>query len=300
MKTKLIIIGVAIAILIGVIIIFSGSKTTSVPINVPADKVVYVNNNYGFSFSLPNDWSGYSIVENTWQGTPLAKNITKETGPTLVIRNPNWTSLVHFEDIPIMIFTLAQWNSYTAENFAVAAAPIPATELARNNSYVFALPPRWDYDYSKGYEEAENIIKSNPLKAFDIQKAVVLGDGRQCYTYSHDATKDEPYATTDFIDMTIVGSKVTGTRHGTQNGPDMTNGYTGTMVGTLENNKITSVLSYTVEGSKNKEQEIFQAGLTGIEKLRYQLLEGKGMLVPDTTKEFKILKYARVGCEPSN
>lgn len=133
-----------------------------------------------------------------------------------------------------------------------------------------------------------------------VQEVVKLVDGRQCYTYSHDATETEPYATTDFIDITIAGNKVTGTRHGTQKGPDMTNGYTGTMEGTLENNKITSVLSYIVEGSKNKEKEIFQAGLTGIEKLRYQLLEGKGMLVPDMTKPYTLLKYSRIQCEGSN
>ena len=132
------------------------------------------------------------------------------------------------------------------------------------------------------------------------QQVVKLVDGRQCYTYSHDATTTEPYATTDYIDITISGSRVTGTRYGTQKGPDMTNGYTGTMEGIIENNKITSILSYTIEGSKNKEQEIFQAGLTGIEKLRYQLLEGEDMLVPDIIKEYKILEYARVECEDSN
>lgn len=129
------------------------------------------------------------------------------------------------------------------------------------------------------------------------QQAIKLVDGRQCYTYSHDATTTEPYATTDFMDITIAGTKVAGTRHGTQSGPGVTNGYTGTMEGTLENNKITSVLSYTVEGSKNKEQEIFQGGLTGVEKLRYQLLEGKGMLIPDTTKPFTLLKYSRIECD---
>jgi hypothetical protein len=42
-----------------------------------------------------------------------------------------------------------------------------ATELGRNNLYVFALPPRWNYDFSEGHEEAENIIKSNPLKTIE-------------------------------------------------------------------------------------------------------------------------------------
>lgn len=139
-------------------------------------------------------------------------------------------------------------------------------------------------------------ITKNPVE----QQVVKLVDGRQCYTYSHDATDTEPYATTEFIDINISGSVVTGTKKGTQRGPDMTNGYTGVIEGVLENNKIKSIFSYTIEGSKNKEEELYQAGLTGIEKLRYPLQEEKGILVPDTTKEFKVLKYARVGCEGSN
>jgi len=37
---------------------------------------------------------------------------------------------------------------------------------------VFALPPRWNFDYSEGYEEAESIVKTNPLKTFNIETHV--------------------------------------------------------------------------------------------------------------------------------
>jgi hypothetical protein len=80
----------------------------------------------------------------------------------------------------------------------------------------------------------------------------------------------------------------------------MTNGYTGSISGTLEKNVITDVFSYTIEGSKNKEKEIFRTNKTGIEKLRYPLKEEKGILVPDTTKDFKTMIYSRVGCTASN
>ncbi len=126
----------------------------------------------------------------------------------------------------------------------------------------------------------------------DGQAVVVLADGRQCYTYSHDATADAPYTVHEFIDITIAGTKIIGT--------NMTNGYSGTITGTLENNSITDIFSYTVEGSQNKEKEVYRAGLVGIEKKRYPLIEVNGMLVPDTTKDFQILSYARIVCEASN
>lgn len=142
---------------------------------------------------------------------------------------------------------------------------------------------------------------SAPIPPTDtLQKVIQLTDGRQCYTYSHDGTPDAPYTVNEFIDITIANGVVTGTKTGTQKGPDMTNGYTGTITGTLANNTITDVYAYTVEGSQNKEKEIYRTGLVGIEKLRYPLVETVGMLVPDTTKDFQVLSYARVGCTASN
>jgi len=132
------------------------------------------------------------------------------------------------------------------------------------------------------------------------QPNLVLVDGRQCYTYNQGATTDAPYKVNEFIDITINGKNITGTKTGTQAGPDMTNGYTGTIIGTLDQNIITSVYSYIVEGSSNKEKEIYRTNKTGLEKMRYQLEEEKGMLVPDTTKDFTPLSYARVGCMGSN
>ena len=144
----------------------SGNRLVEVsdPASYPT---VYVNTDYGFTFSLPADWKGYSIVPGTWEGTPLAAT-PAITGPQLLIRNPNWTASDHYEDIPVLVFTIAQWNSYTAGDFAVSAAPINASEIARNDTYVFALPPRWDYDYSQGYQEADTIVAAKTLVPFDL------------------------------------------------------------------------------------------------------------------------------------
>ena len=156
---------------------FLYTKNKSVPVVITTPlvdtSITYDNTNYGFTFSLPIDWKGYLIIQTTWQGTTHGATAgtyipSNETGPTLSIRNPNWTPAVHYEDIPILVFTIAQWNSYLAWNFSVSAAPILASELARNNKYVFALPPRWDYDYSKGYQEAENILTTKPLHPYNL------------------------------------------------------------------------------------------------------------------------------------
>lgn len=150
-------------------------------------------------------------------------------------------------------------------------------------------------------ETKSNVIQIDDRSTLPIPQAnISLVDGRQCYTYSHEATTAEPYKVSEFIDITIKGESVIGTKKGTQSGPDLTNGYTGSIVGTLNKDTITAILSYTVEGSKGKEKEIYRANKTGIEKLRYQLIEEKGVLVPDMSKEFKLMNYSRVGCMASN
>jgi hypothetical protein len=55
-----------------------------------------------------------------------------------------WTEDNPMQDIPIMVLTLDQWGEVTAEKISVGAAPIPPSELGRNNKYVFALPARYN------------------------------------------------------------------------------------------------------------------------------------------------------------
>ena len=76
----------------------------------------------------------------------------------------------------------------------------------------------------------------------------------------------------------------------------MINGYVGSILGTVTGGIITSVFDYVIEGSHNKEQEIYKKTEAGLEKLRYPLVQGKGMLIPDTTKEFNGVNYSLIDC----
>lgn len=127
--------------------------------------IEYKNSEYGFTFKLPASWKGYKILWSEWRGTVIGSNGSVDhtlRGPKLVIRNPKWTQEDPWEDMPILIYTIAQWN----EGPVVSAAPIDSWELGRNKKYVFAVPPRWDYDFAKGYEEAEKILTAASLHTF--------------------------------------------------------------------------------------------------------------------------------------
>jgi hypothetical protein len=152
------------------------NKATQPPSQAPnneqssSNTIKYSNNEYGFTFDLPKSWEGYQIITDKWQGqstTQPNQNIAE--GPQLNIRHPQWTIDNPRQDIPIMVFTLEQWNNLQTEKFHVGAAPVGPSELARNNKYIFALPARYNFAFPTGYEEAEQLIQNKALKAFDVQ-----------------------------------------------------------------------------------------------------------------------------------
>lgn len=134
--------------------------------------VVYMNEQYGFEFTLPAGWKGYSIVEGKWEGLPIGGETPVESGPTISIRHPLWTQGVPRQDIPIMVFTAAQWDALQKEEFHIGAAPVGPSELGRNSKYVFALPARYNFAFPEGYEEVEQILKGKPLRAIEAQGAM--------------------------------------------------------------------------------------------------------------------------------
>jgi hypothetical protein len=143
------------------------------PINIPsaipgATTINYQNTQYGFNFTLPASWTGYSIVVTQWTGVKSGDQgeQTVATGPIISIRHPLWTAAVPRQDIPVMVFTIKQWTALQNDTFHIGAAPIGPSELGRNNTNVFALPARYNFAYPAGYEEVDTILQGKPLSAF--------------------------------------------------------------------------------------------------------------------------------------
>jgi hypothetical protein len=144
----------------------------------PATSIEYKNEQYGFSFTLPISWKEYSIVDSTWQGYAPGEsgNVVSEKGPLISIRHPEWAKEKPRQDIPIMIFTLSQWNRLLRGEIYVSAAPVNPKRLGFNENYVFALPARYNFAFPEGFEEVERILQENPLRA--ISKKSLSGEGQ--------------------------------------------------------------------------------------------------------------------------
>jgi hypothetical protein len=130
-----------------------------------SNSIVYTNNQYGFRFSLPESWKGYSIVISKWES--YEANDKTETGPVISIRDPRWTAKTPRQDIPIMVIPLTTWKSLLEGKIAIGAGPIAPSELDQNDKFVFAIPSRYNSSLPPGYEEVEKILQSFPLKAFN-------------------------------------------------------------------------------------------------------------------------------------
>lgn len=161
-KTIKIVIVVLVIMILGVL---AYSSLTKKPAEILPVSTQYKNTEYGFTFDLPKNWTGYSVVVEKWEGTYLDNSIKIE-GPKISLRHPLWTTETPRQDVPIMVFSIAEWNSILEKKLSAGAAPIAPSELGRNAKYVFALPARYNYAFPLGFEEVEIILQQKPLKVF--------------------------------------------------------------------------------------------------------------------------------------
>lgn len=135
----------------------------------PEARIEYRNSELGFSFSLPASWGGFSVQNRLWEGAKSGEqgDVVVEQGPLISIVHPRSTTQQPRQDIPIMVFTTAQWQQLQQDEWHIGAAPFNPSELGRNSRYVLALPARYNYAFQEGWEEVEQILQNHPLTTFE-------------------------------------------------------------------------------------------------------------------------------------
>jgi hypothetical protein len=147
--------------------------------------------------------------------------------------------------------------------------------------------------------EVNESVVNPPVKDITVLPTlpVLSKDGKYCFSRNQIATKTEPSNEKENIDINIKDDVVTGTKTGTQNGPELTNGYFGDLNGNIKDNILTLTYSYTVEGASNKELEVYELTDNSLTKMRWPLMEGKGILLPDKSKaELSSILYGEYKC----
>jgi hypothetical protein len=129
-----------------------------------------------------------------------------------------------------------------------------------------------------------------------IPEVSEVANGKYCFGRSQEATASAPYSVEEHMIVFVSGNSVSGTKSGTQSGPDMTNGYGGSLEGTRSGNIFELFFSYTIEGSENREKELYAYKGENLEKSRYVLKEEKGILVPDLSTSPQTIVYVKEAC----
>ena len=132
-------------------------------------QIEYRNSDLGFSFSLPSSWEGFTVQNIEWEGLKsgdLGDEVVQR-GPLISIVHPKSSVQQPRQNIPIMVFTIDQWDQLQQGEWHVGAAPIGPSELGRSSKQVFALPARYNYALLEGWEEVEQILQSHPLATFE-------------------------------------------------------------------------------------------------------------------------------------
>jgi len=130
-------------------------------------QLVYHNTEYNFTFSLPPDWQGYSVLTQQWSGQTYSpatdKTVETAHGPIIVLRHPQWKADDPCQDIPILVFTRTQWKADHEGQFSIYGAGYEY-EISHNSKYVIAVWNHFSEGKSiKGAKEAEGIVTRNQL-----------------------------------------------------------------------------------------------------------------------------------------
>src|SRR5690242_122149 len=101
-----------IAVFSGLLV--TGCNTMDVAGHPPDLPLRYEDARYGLTFFLPATWRGYSApveqVQDEKYSAAEDKQIVVGHTPMIVLRHPQWQTSAPYQDIPILVFTRAQWD----------------------------------------------------------------------------------------------------------------------------------------------------------------------------------------------
>jgi hypothetical protein len=132
------------------------SGCVSAPKHPPALPLCYDSKECGLAVFLPATWQGYSVLIQQWDS---------ETGhgPMITLRHPRWKARAPYQDIPILVFTRAQWDSlHQGQLWPSLYTGGVMYEMWHNQEYVFGISSRYNAaDDVQGWKEVAWIVEQN-------------------------------------------------------------------------------------------------------------------------------------------
>ena len=149
------------------VLLASGCTSVNVASQPPGMPLRYHDGRYGFTFFLPASWRGYSAsvqqLKDERYSTAEDKQITCGYTPMITLRHSQWRTDAPYQDIPILVFTLAQWDAlHRGELWPSLFAGGAMDELWHDHEFVFAMSSRYNgADDVRGWKEVAEIVERN-------------------------------------------------------------------------------------------------------------------------------------------
>jgi hypothetical protein len=141
---------------ISIVTALLASGCANAPTHPSALSLCYDNKEFGLVVFLPAAWQGYSVLIQQWDS---------ETGhgPMITLRHPQWKASAPYQDIPILVFTRAQWDFlHQGKLWPSLYAGGVMNVLWHNQTSVFGISSRYNAtDDVKGWNEVVEIVERN-------------------------------------------------------------------------------------------------------------------------------------------
>jgi len=145
----------------------TGCNTMNVAGHPSGLPLCYRDTRYGLRFFLPPTWRGYSAsvqqLEDERYSPAADKQVVVGHTPMIVLRHPQWQTNAPYQDIPILVFTRAQWDAlHHGELWPSLFAGGMMDELCHNQEFVFAMSSRYNaVDEVRGWKEVAEVVGQN-------------------------------------------------------------------------------------------------------------------------------------------
>ena len=139
-------------------------------------------------------------------------------------------------------------------------------------------------------------------RAHEAKVAVPFAESRAyCFGHIQEATTDAPFRVEEHMQLTRTRGQIEGTKSGTQSGPGLSSGFTGTMKGEAKDGYLEFIYSYTIDGANQKEFEVYTIDGPNLVKQRYTLdmakKDGEDILIPNLSSTPTQIVYIAEECK---
>ena len=150
-----------------IVVLLAGCASMDVASRPSGLPVRYHSARYDLTFYLPASWRDYSVwvqqLDDERYSPAEDRQVIVGHTPMITLRHPQWQASAPYQDIPILVFTRAQWDAlHHGKLWPSIFAGGVMDELWHSQRFVFAMSSRYNAaDEVRDWKEVTEIVEQN-------------------------------------------------------------------------------------------------------------------------------------------